>query len=80
MLSRGNEDDLIQGANKLYDQQNYTNAQERYIDFLESFPTGQYASLARTRVAMTQLYRAETMSDPTRALDLAKETPPQGRE
>ena len=76
VLSRGNEDELIQGANKLYDQQNYTNAQERYIDFLELFPKGQYASLAKTRVVMTQLYRAATMTDPTRALDLAKELLP----
>tara|TARA_R110002049_G_scaffold2750_10_gene22439 strand:- start:79639 stop:82980 length:3342 start_codon:yes stop_codon:yes gene_type:complete len=76
VLSRGNEDDLIIGANKLYEQQNYTNAQERYLSFLESFPDGQYASLARTRVAMTQLYRAEEMSDPTRALALAQELLP----
>ena len=76
VLSRGSEDERIQIANKLYDQQNYTNAQQRYVEFLDVYPSGQYASLAKTRLVMTQLYRAETMSDPTRALKLAQEILP----
>ncbi|NNE01146.1 MAG: PQQ-binding-like beta-propeller repeat protein [Pirellulaceae bacterium] len=77
VLSRGNADDFIDGANKLYDQQNYTAAQERYVDFVSAFgDENQYSSLARTRITMTELYRASTMSDPTRALDLAKEKLP----
>ena len=76
VLNRGTEDELIQGADKLWDQQNYSNAQDRYLDFLEIFPSGQYASRAKTRVALAQLYRAEEMTDPTRALQLAKEILP----
>ena len=77
MLSRKSADEFIAEANKAYDQQNYTPAQEMYIGFLENYGDNhQFSSISRTRVTMTELYRAETMSDPTRALDLAKEKLP----
>ncbi|KAA5541002.1 PQQ-binding-like beta-propeller repeat protein [Roseiconus nitratireducens] len=78
LLSRGNADDRIKMANELYDQQNYTGAQERYLEFLDAFgDSNEHSSLARTRVTMTELYRAEGMSDPTYALQLAKEKLPE---
>jgi len=77
VLSRGDADDRIKIANELYDNQNYTGAQERYLEFLDSFgDSNEHSSLARTRVTMTELYRAEGMSDPTFATDLAKQKLP----
>ena len=77
VLSRGNADDFIDIANGLYDEQNYTGAQEKYIDFIAQWGDDhQYSSLSRTRIVMTELYRASTMSDPTRAVDLAKDRLP----
>ncbi|MGB7345373.1 MAG: PQQ-binding-like beta-propeller repeat protein [Pirellulaceae bacterium] len=78
VLSRGSADDAIEVGNKLYNQQNYAGAQEQYQGFLASFgEENEYSSLARTRIRMSELYRASTMSDPTRALDLADEILPQ---
>ncbi len=78
ILNRDNADDVIKMVNDLYNQQNYVGAQERAIDFLDLFGEhDQYSSRARTIIVMTELYRAEGMSDPTRALDLAKERLPQ---
>lgn len=77
MLNRESADDVIKMVNDLYNQQNYVGAQERAVDFLDLFGQhDQYSSRARVIVTMTELYRAETMSDPTRALDLAKERLP----
>ncbi|TWU34512.1 outer membrane protein assembly factor BamB family protein [Novipirellula artificiosorum] len=77
MLTRQSADEYISEANGLYDAQNFVPAQERYLGFIDTFGDGnQYSSLARTRLVMIELYRAETMSDPTRALDLAKEKLP----
>jgi outer membrane protein assembly factor BamB len=78
VLSRGNADDAIEIANKMYNTQNYSGAQEQYIGFLASFgEENQYSSLARTRIRMSELYRASSMSDPTRALDLQAEILPE---
>ncbi|QDT08731.1 PQQ-binding-like beta-propeller repeat protein [Planctomycetes bacterium K23_9] len=78
VLSRGDADDAIEVANKLYNQQNYAGAQDQYIGFLASFgEENQYSSISRTRIRMCELYRASTMSDPTRALDLADEILPE---
>jgi outer membrane protein assembly factor BamB len=78
ILSRENADDVIKLADDLYNQQNYVGAQERYVDFLDLFGEyNQYSSRARTVVVMTELYRAEAMSNPTRALEVAKEKLPQ---
>ncbi|MCD0461455.1 outer membrane protein assembly factor BamB family protein [Roseiconus lacunae] len=77
LLQRGSADDRIKIANELYDNQNYTAAQDSYVDFLDAFGDGnEYSSLARTRIVMTRLYRAEGNSDPTFATQLAKEVLP----
>ncbi|MGI9469909.1 MAG: PQQ-binding-like beta-propeller repeat protein [Rubripirellula sp.] len=79
VLSRENADDFIAEANKLYDQQNYDAAQDMYLTFLDSFgEDNQYASVARTRVTMTELYKAAGFKqEPWRAVDLAKEKLPE---
>ncbi len=78
VLSREDADEFIAEANKLYDQQNYTGAQDMYLSFLNKFgEDSQYASLARTRVTMTELYKAaQFKQEPWRAVDLAKEKLP----
>ncbi|MCO8124149.1 PQQ-binding-like beta-propeller repeat protein [Stieleria sp. TO1_6] len=77
LLARGNYDERIKIANELYDQQNYTAAQERYLEFLDAFGnSNEHSSLARTRVTMTELYRAEGMTDPTYATELAQQKLP----
>ncbi|MCC9599347.1 PQQ-binding-like beta-propeller repeat protein [Stieleria sp. JC731] len=77
LLQRGDADDRIKIANDLYDNQNYTGAQDSYIDFLDSFgEANEYSSLARTRIVMTRLYRAEGNADPTYATQVAKEVLP----
>ncbi len=78
VLSREGADEYIARANDFYDTQNYTAAQEAYIGFLESFgESHQYSSLSRTRVAMTNLYRAaEFRNDPGRALEIEREQLP----
>lgn len=77
ILARGSADERIKIANELYDNQNYTPAQEKYLEFLGSFGNAnEHSSLARTRVTMTELYRARDMSDPTYATVLAKEKLP----
>ncbi len=77
VLSRESADSFIEEANKLYDQQNYTGAQEMYMTFLDSYSDSQYASLARTRVTMTELYKAaQFKQEPWRAVDLAREKLP----
>ncbi len=77
MLSRGNADDAIGNANKLYEREQYQPAQESYQRFLSSFGQNhQYSSLARTRITMAELYRAEQLSDPTRGLEVAQDKLP----
>lgn len=77
VLTRENADLVIQEANKLYDQQNYQGAQDMYLTFLDNFPDSQYASLATTRITMTELYKAaQFKQEPWRAVDLAKEKLP----
>lgn len=77
LLSKGSSDEFIKVANKLYDQQNYVEAEKMYTDFLEAYgQDDQYASLARTRIAMSKLYQFEQFSDPTTGLDEAKKLLP----
>ncbi|QDT02441.1 outer membrane biogenesis protein BamB [Rubripirellula lacrimiformis] len=78
VLSRENADEFIGNANKLYDQQNYQGAQDAYLSFLDSFgDEHQYSSVARTRVTMTELYKAaQFKQEPWQAVDLAKEKLP----
>ncbi|MEO1614482.1 MAG: PQQ-binding-like beta-propeller repeat protein [Planctomycetota bacterium] len=77
VLSRGNADDQIEIANGLYDNQNYTGAQKSYESFLKEFgDSNEHSSLARTRITMARLYRAEGMADVTVATELAEEVLP----
>ncbi len=78
VLSREDADEVIGNANKLYDQQNYQGAQDAYLGFLDGFGAEhQYSSLARTRVTMTELYKAaQFKQEPWQAVDLAKEKLP----
>jgi outer membrane protein assembly factor BamB len=78
VLNRGNEDEWIKEANSLYDQQNYSGAQVFYLNFLDKFgEESQYSSLARTRITMTELYKAaEFKQEPEQAVELAKEKLP----
>ena len=78
ILGRENADAVIQNANEAYDQQAYEAAQTRYIGFLDSFDQEhEYASLARTRIVMTQLYKAATFKQkPQEAVEKAKELLP----
>jgi outer membrane protein assembly factor BamB len=78
VLNRESADDYIARGNELYDNQNYSAAQETYLGFLDTFgESHQYSSLSRTRVAMTNLYRAaEFRNDPGRALEIEREQLP----
>lgn len=78
VLNRESADEYIARANEQYDQQNYSAAQQTYEGFLDEFgQSNQYSSLARTRVAMTNLYRAaEFRNDPGRALQIEREQLP----
>ncbi|SMP56526.1 Outer membrane protein assembly factor BamB, contains PQQ-like beta-propeller repeat [Neorhodopirellula lusitana] len=77
VLGKQSAEDVIASANKQYDSQSYQPAQDSYISFLASFgQDNQYSSLARVRITMCELYRGAQMTDPTKALDLAKEKLP----
>ncbi len=78
VLSRENADEFAAEAEKLYEQQNYQAAQDMYVSFLNKFgEEHQYSSLARTRVTMTELYKAaQFKQEPWQAVDLAKEKLP----
>ncbi len=78
VLSREDADKVIGEANKRYDQQDFQAAQDMYLGFLESFgDESQYASLARTRITMTELYKAaEFKQEPWQAVELEKEKLP----
>ncbi len=68
VLSKGNADETIAQANKAYDQQSYAGAQKSFESFLENFgQANQHSSIARTRLAMCELYQYAQFSDPTRA-------------
>ncbi|MCC9654228.1 outer membrane protein assembly factor BamB family protein [Rhodopirellula halodulae] len=77
VLSKGNADEFIALANKQYDSQSYQPAQDAYIAYLDQFgESSQYSSLARTRITMCELFRAEQMTDPVAGLEMAKEKLP----
>ncbi len=77
MLTRQSADDFIANANKQYNQQQYTPAQDSYLSFLDTFgATHQYSSIARVRIVMSKFYRAKEMTDPTEALELLKKELP----
>ena len=74
ILGRENADAVIQNANEAYDQQIYEAAQTKYIGFLDGFgEEHEYSSIARTRIVMTQLYKAATFKQkPEQAVEKAK--------
>ncbi len=78
VLSREDADTVIGRAHKFYEQQNYSQAQGAYNQFLDSYGQNhQYSSISRTRIAMTNLYRAaEFRNDPGRALEIEAEQLP----
>lgn len=82
VLSRKDASEVIKQADKLYDQQNYEPAQERYVKFLDAYGADhQFASRSRTRIAMTRLFRARDLPDPTVGIEVArKELPAIGDE
>lgn len=79
ILTRENADAVIEDANSAYDQQNYQAAQDKYLGFLDGFgEEHEYSSISRTRVVMTQLYKAAAFKqEPWQAVDLAKEKLPE---
>ncbi|MCG8650060.1 MAG: PQQ-binding-like beta-propeller repeat protein [Pirellulales bacterium] len=78
VLTRESADEFVARADKAYNGQNYVRAQEIYLKFLDTYGEDhQYSSLARTRVAMTNLYRAaEFRNDPGRALEIERKQLP----
>lgn len=78
VLSREDADTVIGEANKRYDQQDWQAAQDMYGSFLENFgDQSQYSSLARTRITMTELYKAASFKqEPWQAVELEKEKLP----
>lgn len=78
ILGREDADAYIARANEDYDNQNYPAAQASYVTFLQMFgDEHQHSSLSRTRVTMTELYKAaEFKQEPEQAVDLAKEKLP----
>jgi outer membrane protein assembly factor BamB len=78
VLNRESADEFIAKANEFYDQQNYQAAQDMYLGFLDQFgEDNEYASLAKTRITMTELYKAaQFKQEPWQAVDLAKEKLP----
>lgn len=79
VLTREDADQVIGKANEQYENQNYQAAQDMYTSFLESFGNeNQYSSLARSRITMTELYKAAAFKqEPWRAVELEKEKLPQ---
>lgn len=79
VLSREDEDAFNERADDFYTQQNYESAQDAYMDYLDRFgDEGQFASIARTRITMTELYKASQFKqEPWRAVEVAKEKLPQ---
>ncbi|MFO0921954.1 MAG: PQQ-binding-like beta-propeller repeat protein [Pirellulales bacterium] len=74
---KGSSDDLIKKADAAYESQDYETAVEKYTQFTKSFPTDEKASLAKVRVALSRIRQdTKTSSDPTRALETAKEVLP----
>ena len=78
VLTREDAEERFARADELYNQQNYEAAQEAYVKFLEDFgDENQYSSSARTKVTMTELYKAaQFKQEPGRAVDVAKEKLP----
>lgn len=78
VLSREDADKVIGRANDEYEKRNHQSAQDKYVSFLKGFgQENEYSSLARTRITMTELYKAaEFKQEPWRAVELEKEKLP----
>ncbi len=77
MLTRQSADEFIEQCRKLYDQANFTGAQDSYTSFLKEFGEEHpFASEAKVKITMCEFYRAKDMTDPTRGLELLKEKLP----
>ena len=77
ILSREDMDEFAARANKLYEDQSYEQAQEQYTSYLAKFgEESQYASLAKTRIIMTMLYKAKAFRDPNRTMEIEREQLP----
>ncbi len=76
--NRGNEDQFLKQADALYKEQNYEGSLATYKNYLTTFPSGKSSSLARVRVAMSNLYleRMNSGSDASRPHKLAAEILP----
>lgn len=70
VLRKEDADEYIARANKSYNQQNYAAAEKDFAGFLESYGNNHpHASLARTRLVMSQMYQFAEYTDPVRAVD-----------
>ena len=68
VLAKGSADETIEQANKYYTLENYATAKTAYDGFLKSFgQANPHSSIARTRLAMSDLYLFTEFSDPARA-------------
>lgn len=68
VLSKGNADDFIKKANEQYTRQVFAEAEKSYAAFLKQFgEANPHSSIARTRMAMSQLYLFAEYRDPTQA-------------
>jgi hypothetical protein len=68
VLSKGSEDEFIKKSNELYTKQVFAEAEKSYTAFLTQFgQANPHSSIARTRLAMSQLYLFAEYADPTRA-------------
>jgi len=73
VLRKGNADEFIARANQAYNQQAYAAAEKEFGAFLDNFGQNHpQASIARTRLVMSQLYQFAQYTDPVRAVDEAE--------
>jgi len=77
ILNKANIDEVIDNANKQYSAQSYQPAQDAFIGYLDQFGEGsQYASEAKVKIAMCEIYRSAEMTDTTKGLEKAEEVLP----
>jgi outer membrane protein assembly factor BamB len=73
VLRKGDADGFIKRANDSYNQQAYAAAEKDFTAFLANFgQEHQHSSIARTRLAMSQLYQFAQYTDPVRAVTEAE--------
>lgn len=73
VLRKGDADGFIKRANDSYNQQAHAAAEKDFAAFLSNFGQDhQHSSIARTRLAMAQLYQFAQYTDPVRAVNEAE--------